>query len=173
MGSNVNIASPGQKPLNVFLNDICGGAAGMWNMGVQNNNHEVYGVVTQSGSLLITQISPNSTGGQFDGIYKHNGVTYYWYPSDGDMPPYAGTILSGGRYFIPIVATVHTHNPCLSDGTDGISNNDGADDFPFAAQFSSINHFVLGCNGSAAQFNSNSYYNLQTGNLSNSCSIIH
>jgi hypothetical protein len=172
-GGNSNFISPGQKPLAEFLNDKCGGALGMWNMGIQNNNHEVYGVVTQSGSLLITQISPNTNGGQFDGIYEHNGTTYYFYPADGNMPGYSGTILSGNKYFIPISATVHTHNPCMNDGTNGITDNDGSDDFPFAGKFSGINHYVIGCNGSVAQYNSRSYFNSQSGNLSSSCSIIN
>jgi hypothetical protein len=175
-GSNFgdDASSPGQKPIAEYVNDKCGGAVGMWNMGLQNNNHEVYGVLTQDGSLLITQISPNSTGGQFDGLYSQNGTTYYWYPANGNpTPQYAGTITSGNKYFIPISATIHTHTPCVNDGTDGITGRDGADDFPFASQFSGINHFVLGCNGGTAQYNSSSYFNHQTGNHSSTCNIIH
>jgi hypothetical protein len=172
-GNNNSLNSPGRKPIAEFINDKCGGVLGMWNMGVQNNNHEVYGVITQSGSLLITQISPNTTGGQFDGIYEFNGTTYYFYPADGNMPGYAGTILSGNKYFIPISGTVHTHNPCMNDNTNGITDNDGSDDFPFAGKFSGINHYVLGCNGAIAQYNSRAYFNLHNGNLSSTCTFIN
>lgn len=176
----MNGISPGQKPLAEFSStNKCNGVVGMWNMGIQNNNYEVYGVLTTNGSLLITQISPSSTGGQFDGLYNWedgngNTKTYYWYPAGNDpMPQYPGTTKIGGRYFIPISSTIHTHTPCVLDGSDGITGRSGDDDFPMASKFPSIKHYVIGCDGKTAEFNSNSYFNIKNGPLTTSCNGIN
>jgi hypothetical protein len=172
--SNISAFSPGMKPIAEYpASNRCKGLQDMWSLGVSSNNKEVYGVITKDGSLLITQVSPYTTGGQFDGIYSYQGQVYYFYPAAGNPPvSYEGAMISGGKIFIPIKATVHTHNPALLDGTDGITNNDGTDDFPFAQQFSTINHYVIG-NGAVAQFNSYAYFNKQRGTLPTTCNSIN
>lgn len=170
---NITGFSPGQKPLAEYsAQQRCNGLQNMWNAGIQNNSSETYGVITIDGSLLFTQIG-GQTGGQIDGIYEQDGSVYYFYPKTGNpTPTYLGTITAHPvYYFVPISATVHTHTPCTNDGTDGISNRAGDDDFPFAARFFQIKHYVIGCSA-VAEFNNYSYFNIRNGNLSVTCNNI-
>lgn len=165
--------SPGARPLAQYnQTDMCTGLSNMWNMGIANSHKEVYGVIATDGTLLITQISPYTTGGQFNGIYEHQGTMYYFFPKDGGaMPLISGTIDGGSSFYIPISATIHTHTPAILDGTDGITNQDGTDDFPFASRFPLLTNYVIG-NNAIGKFNGNSYYDIKTGSLSTTCSNI-
>lgn len=51
---------------------------------------------------------------------------------------------SSNYYLIPIVASVHTHAPCRSDGTNGVSHRVGTDDRDRANANPEINHWVVG-----------------------------
>lgn len=79
--------------------------------------------------------------------------------------------MQAGYYFIPVVASLHTHTPCRSDGTNGTSNSVGSDDKTQAQTSPNIRHWVIGC-GSVAQFNgsNSSFFNKHTGSLSTICS---
>ena len=168
-----NTNSPGSRPLSQYSNaDRCTGLSDMWNMGITNGNREVYGVIATDGTLFITQISPYTTGGRFDGIYEYQGTMYYFFNKDGGaMPTIPGTAQTSRAFFIPITATIHTHTPAILDGTDGITNADGADDFPFANRFPLLTNYVIG-NNAVGKFNGNRYYDIKSGNLSTTCSNI-
>lgn len=174
-GFNQNLIYFGEGIKPIYENDNkCLGIQEMWSMS-QNSGDEFAAVLTTDGAILITQ-QLNPTGRGFGGIYEFNGTTYYQYPiSDG--PPsrtYSGQIESAGRYFIPISATIHSHTPCISDGTDGITNNTINDDQNFASHYQNANHYIIGCN-SIGQFNnsSNQAFNIQNGNLNILCNNIN
>lgn len=152
---------------------ICDGVERIWQLNQQNGD-EYVGVLTTDGAILIMQqLNPN--GGGITGIYNHNGNTYYQYPTSQGAPSrtYAGQIIASGKYFIPIVASIHSHAPCLNDGTDGTGNTIN-DDQAFANHYSNINHFIIGCNA-IGQFNgsSNQAYNISNGSLSSICNNIN
>ncbi len=145
----------------------------MWNKGV-NASRETLGVLTSDGNLLFTSISSSATGGSIDGVNHipgYTGVVYAYPTQNNPMPTYAGTFVYGQYYCIPISATIHTHTPCVSDGTHGITGMNGVADFPMAGQFKEIKHYVIGCNA-VVQFDNNSYFNLKSGPLSSNCNDI-
>ena len=152
--------------------DKCTGVQDMWN---SYPNNEVAGYLTADGKVILTDILGNSRG-TMGAPYVHNGTAYYAYPNTQPAPSqnYTGMLNQAGYYFIPIVASIHTHTPCRSDGTNGISHPVGLDDKAFAQQYPSINHWVIGC-GAIGQFdgsNSN-FFNKSFGSLSNICGGIH
>ncbi len=161
----------GEKPIGESPNK-CQGAQDMWNASVSNNK-EVVGLLTSDGKT-ITVAMLGYSGGSWGGLYKHEGTVYYTYPSSKGAPSqlYAGMQVAAGQYFIPIVATIHTHNPCIQMGGDGITNitlSEG--DQSLAQSFQTINHYIIGC-GAIGEFD---YHNdfpsiLQSGNLSTTCS---
>jgi hypothetical protein len=165
--------SPGQRPLDAFSNK-CDGINDLWNRSL-NSGNEVNGVLTLDGYFLVTQISGQASG-PFHGVYNYAGQVYYYFPVDGGpAPTYQGTIISGNKYFIPIKATVHSHTPCINDGTDGITNNRSNHDENFAKTYPSINHYVVGCNA-IGQYSPNSngqYFNIQSGNIYQICNSVN
>ena len=169
----VEITDDGFKPIYEDDNK-CNGVNQLWNYS-QSSGDEYAAVLTTDGAILITQ-QLNTTGGGISGIYEFNGNTYYQYPTSQGAPSrtYQGQLISSGRYFIPISATLHSHTPCLNDGTDGITNNTINDDQNFAQRFSNIKHYIIGCNA-IGEFNGNSNqaFNIQTGNLSSTCHNIN
>lgn len=160
----------GDKPIMEYA-DRCQGLQDIWN---NYPNNEVSGYITSDGQLLVIDILAFN-GGETWGTYQYNGVTYYPYPMSQGAPAnnYAGIVQSAGYYLIPIVASVHTHSPCRTDGTNGVSHPVGQDDRDRAALSPGINHWVIGC-GAIAQYSgtSASFYNVQTGALSLLCNNV-
>lgn len=172
-GFGYTYVSPGLRPLATFTNK-CSGINDLWQRSV-NTGNEVNGVLATDGTFFVTEVS-GPTGGSFNGLYKNNGLLYYFFPVDGGpAPTNQGTITVNGRYFIPIIATVHSHTPCLYDGSNGVGGQ-SPNDATFANGFVDVaaNHYVIGC-GAIGQFSSNSngsYFNIQTGSLSSTCNYI-
>lgn len=136
----------GQKPLAEYANN-CSGAQGMWNTSVSQRK-EVVGVLTKDGKVMTVAITGYS-GGSFGGLYHYQGNAYYTYPVSYGAPTqtYTGMIESAGSYIIPIIATIHTHVPCLDDNTDGVSNKSLSEgDKNLATEFPMIPHYIIGCN---------------------------
>ncbi len=162
----------GDKPIYESDNK-CKGLNQLWAYS-QNSGDEYAGVLTTDGAILITQ-QLDIDGGGVNGIYEYKGITYYQYPTSQGAPSrtYQGQLESAGRYFIPIMATIHSHTPCLNDGTDGITNNSIDDDQDFASHYPNINHYIIACNA-IGQFNGNGNraFNIQTGSLSITCNSI-
>lgn len=170
MGVCLPPVNPGTKPIYEYSNK-CSGISSIWS---NYPNNEVAGYVTTDGQLLVIDILPYN-GGNTYGTYDFNGVTYYPFP-DNTGPPsgtYQGMLHERGYYFIPVSASVHTHSPCRTDGTNGVSHQVGQDDLTRAASSPNINHWAIGCNA-IGQFNSTStnFFNVQTGPLSSTCSSI-
>ena len=161
---------PGIKPLFEYSNK-CQGLENVWNNYPSN---EVMGYVTKDGQLLVTAIL-SYNGGSSSGTYYYQGTTYYPYPDSQGAPinNYEGMIHAAGFYFIPVVASAHTHTPCRNDGTDGVSQKVSDDDISEANMSPYINHWVIGC-GAIAQYNGDSanFFNAQHGDLSNLCNSI-
>lgn len=151
------------KPLEEHNNKSTG-IVRLWDMS-QQTNKEIFGVLTKDGAILITQVLQSSSGG-ITGIYSHETKTHHQYPTNQGVPSrvYAGMIMSAGRYFIPINATIHSHTPCSTDGTDRVSNQVINDDRSFASNHPNANHYIIGC-GASAQFDgsSNQAYNIRFG----------
>lgn len=169
----------GTKPLAEYSDTAkCQGVQDIWNNYPVN---EVMAFVTSEGKLIVTQVLP-LTGGSVNGLYTHNNPAtgaptyYYIYPMSSGAPSqnYAGMVNNGQYYFIPIVASVHTHAPCRTDGTNGVSHPVGSDDQALATSHSGLRHFVIGC-GAVAQYNSSNpnFYNVQIGLLSSTCNLIN
>lgn len=167
------IFEEGDKPLEEYDNK-CAGINRIWQLS-QANGDEYAGVLTTDGAILITQ-QLNPSGGGISGIYNFNGNTYYQYPASQGSPSrtYAGQLFASGRYFIPIVSSIHSHTPCINDGSDGITNNIINDDKAFASHYSNINHFIIGCNA-IGQFNgsSNQAFNILNGSLNSICNNVN
>jgi hypothetical protein len=166
----------GDKPISEYSNK-CQGLQDIWN---NNPNNEMYGYITSDGKLIVTNRLPVSGGAAF-GTFKHpNGTTYYPYPMSQSAPSqsYSGMIQypasNPTHYLIPVVASVHTHSPCRSDGTNGVSHAVGSDDTTFAASHPELRHWIIGC-GAIAQFNgtNSSFFNVQSGNISSTCNSIN
>lgn len=163
----------GQKPLNEYA-DKCGGAQGIWNTSVANNK-EVVGLLTTDGKFMSVAMVGTS-GGSWGGLYVHDGTTYYTYPDTQGAPTqtYAGMVHAANQYFIPVKATVHTHSPCVNDGTDGISNTTlSSGDQNLAEKYKGIKHYIIGC-GAIGSFDDSSDEPsvINTGVLSSTCSSI-
>ena len=163
----------GQRPLAEY-SDKCQGAQGIWNMSL-SNNREVVGLLTSDRKIIVVAML-GYDGGKWGGLYPYQGTTYYTYPDSEGAPlqSYSGLVQSAHQYFIPIVATIHTHSPCIQMGGDGISNmilSQGDQDL--AARFQNINHFIIGCDA-LGKFNhySDSPILLQSGNISSTCNQI-
>jgi hypothetical protein len=159
----------GPKPLKEY-NDKCEGLKDIWNSYPDN---EVYGYVTADGKFLMTNVT-SFTGGDVSGVYEHDGTIYYTFP-DTNGPPsgtYTGMVHSVNKYFIPVVASVHTHSPCRTDGTNGVSHDVGEADRKLAKTYPKLKNFVIGC-GAIAEFNSETkFFNVRTGTLDNNCTYV-
>ncbi|WP_289021961.1 hypothetical protein [uncultured Salegentibacter sp.] len=170
---NEMIFDEGDKPLEEY-DDKCTGISRVWELS-QRDGDEYAAVLTLDGAILITQ-QLGTRGGGISGIYNYNGTTYYQYPASQGRPSrtYSGQLNSSDRYFIPIIATMHSHTPCINDGTNGITNNTINDDQNFANYYPNINHYIIGCNA-VGQFNgsSNQVFNVHTGNLNTICNNIN
>lgn len=105
-----------------------------------------------------------------------NYIKYYYYYPVSSGPPaqnYPGLIERNGNYFIPVVANIHTHTPCVNDGTDGVTGHKlGEDDTRIAHAEPNLRHYIIGCDGTIGSFNAASSYPtvLGSGNLSSTCS---
>ena len=161
----------GDRPLFEY-SDKCQGLQNAWS---NYPNNEVYGYITADGKFIVTNIL-SATGGSAFGTYSYNGTTYYPFPASQGAPTlsYAGMVETAGYYLIPVVASVHTHSPCRTDGSNGVSHPVGSDDKSFAASHPELNHWVIGC-GAIGQYNGtdDSFSNVQSGNLSALCSSVH
>ena len=164
------VVNLGDKPIFEYA-DKCQGLQDMWNNYPSN---EVAGYVTSNGQLLVTGIL-SQQGGSSGGTYEYNGITYYPYPKSQGAPSnnYAGMQENSSYYFIPVIASFHTHTPCLTDGTNGVSQAVSPDDHDAAINHPNINHWVIGC-GAIAQFNGNNanFFNVQSGPLSTICANV-
>jgi len=159
----------GPKPLKEY-NDKCEGLKDIWNSYPDN---EVYGYVTADGKFLMTDVA-SLAGGEVSGVYQHGETIYYVFP-DTNGPPsgtYTGIKHVLNNYFIPVVASVHTHTPCRTDGTNGVSHNVGDEDRALATKYPKLRNFVIGC-GAIAEFNSeDKFFNVRTGTLDNNCTYV-
>jgi hypothetical protein len=159
----------GGKPIEEY-DDKCAGVCRLWELSLETGN-EYFAVLTLDSALLITQqLSPH--GGGITGLYNYNGTTYYQYLISWGSPArtYTGQFSRVNRYFITIVATIHTHPLCVNDGTDGITNFILKRDQKFAAAYPNVNHYIVGC-GAIGQLSGNSSkaFNIQSGNLDTLC----
>jgi len=161
----------GDRPIASYATK-CPGVQAMWN---NYPNNEARGFLTRDGGVIFTDVLGYSGGGA-SALYVHNGTSYYVYPASQGAPAitYSGTQLVNGNYYIPVVASIHTHTPCRTDGTNGVTQPVGDDDKNFASRSGNINHWVVGC-GAIAQYNgtSTNFYNVRTGALSTLCSYIN
>jgi len=159
----------GPKPLKEY-NDKCEGLKDIWNSYPDN---EVYGYVTADGRFLMTDVT-SFTGGKVSGVYQYGETIYYVFP-DTNGPPsgtYAGIQHVLNKYFIPVVASVHTHSPCRTDGTNGVSHEVSKPDRDLATEYPKLRNFVIGC-GAIAEFNKETkFFNVRTGTLDNNCTYV-
>lgn len=174
-----NSFSPNASKLEVSIKpreefgDKCTGLQSAWNLS-RTQNKEVAGFITTGGGLVTTNVG-TYTSSKVIGLYEHyNGSTYtsyYQYPVSQGAPKivHPGMFVKGGRYYIPVVATFHTHIPCEDDGTNGVSHTVSPGDNDLARRYPHTKHYAIGC-GAVAQFNTGSkFINVQGGSLSSLC----
>lgn len=163
----------GNKPLGDY-NDICSGVQAMWKASASTQN-ETFGLITSDNKFMYVSMQSYS-GGSIGGMAIYQGQAYYTYPDTQGFPNinYAGIIHSVHQYWIHVKGTVHTHSPCLQDGTDGVSDMIlSAADQQLARRFTMIPHYIIGCDAVGSFSNSsNSPILLQSGNLNSTCSLI-
>ncbi|OEK06595.1 hypothetical protein [Roseivirga misakiensis] len=165
----------GKKPLKEY-NTKCSGFQDMWN---SYPNQEVFGYITTDGKVIMTDIL-SENGGSAGGLYEYEGTSYYSYPASQGKPSqsYAGMVKAGPSsnpyYLIPVSASVHTHSPCRSDESNGISHNVGNEDKVFASTHTLIKHYVIGCDA-IGEYNGtkNSFFNKKLGNIDETCKKIN
>lgn len=164
--------SEGNKPEEFA--DKCSGILGLWNKSLTNNNREVVGFITSNGKIILTQIQgPN--GGDVNGLVKSGGTVYYGYSDSYGAPiqTYPGMLHQNGKYYIPISATIHTHSPCLTDNTNGVSQLVSNEDSDLAAELTTISHYIIGCDALGSYDEDSSEYDLiESGNLADICDEI-
>lgn len=162
----------GVKPLKEF-DDKCTGLEELWAMSSDSGN-EIGAVLTNDGAILIIK-EGEKDGITWPGLYNFGEKVYYQYPTSQGAPTrtYSGQVIRANRYFIPIRATIHSHTPCLTDGTDGITNREIREDKQVATKHVNIKHFIVGCNA-IGQFKStrSNAFNIQNGDLSTLCNLI-
>ncbi len=169
----------GEKPILEYADSAkCTAMNDIWN---NYPNNEVISFITADGKIIVTDILPLD-GGITRGLYKYfdaftNSFKYYYtFPVSEGAPSqtYSGMVNNGSYYFIPVVASIHTHTPCRQDGTNGVSHNVGKADKDFALNNSGLRNWVIGC-GAIAQFDhiNPNFYNIQNGPLSSTCSMIN
>jgi len=165
----------GKKPLKEY-NTKCNGLQDMWN---SYPNNEVLGYITADGKVILTDIL-SQNGGSASGLYEHKGTSYYSYPASQGKPSqdYAGMRKVGSSsnpyYLIPVSASVHTHSPCRSDGSNGISHQVGNEDKAFASSHNLIKHWVIGCDAIGEYNGTNdSFFNKKIGNINQTCKQIN
>lgn len=113
---------------------------------------EFVGVITEDQHLLILG------GGDFNHAYMKkplffNGKFYIRLEKNCAIK-YSGKIENRLGTFIPIIATIHSHNPkCSGLGSLGIMSDE---DFEIAKMFPSLRHFIIGCR-EYAEFNVKGY----------------
>ena len=164
----------GVRPLQEYPT-VCGGVQGIWNSSIAVNR-ETVGVITTDGKFIyIAQVGYD--GGSWGGLYTSQGQAYYTYSDSQGVPQYnyAGMIHSAKHYFIPIKGTVHTHSPCVDDGTDGVTSVNLSDgDQQLAARYPNLKHYIIGCKAVGQFSTSNGTGSptlLGTGDLSTTCSL--
>lgn len=171
------ILSPGPKPVAEYK-DRCAGAQGLWDLGIQNNYVEVFGYLTPTGEIFATAILGSAGGDVGQGLYKFDTglkISYYYYYPVSQGPPaqtYPGMMVVNGNYYIPVVASIHTHTPCLNDGPDGVSGHElGDDDKAIAPNNPNLRNYIIGCNGTIGSFSTASSFPkvLGSGSLSSTC----
>lgn len=170
---NLINGSDGKKPMAEF-SSACAGANQIWQEAVTNNK-EIVGLLTMDNKFIKVAVL-GATGGQWGGLYKWQGQAFYTWPKTYGSPTqtYTGMITTPTRYFIPVRATVHTHNACANSGGDGVSNLvQSPGDAGLASKFNMINHYVVGCNA-LGTFNSsqNDYTLASPGDISATCTQI-
>ncbi|QQL48781.1 hypothetical protein [Mucilaginibacter ginkgonis] len=141
-----------------------------------NEQKETVGLLTSDGKFLCVAVT-GYDGGNWGGLYNFEGQAYYTYPSSAGAPTqtYSGMINRGGQYYIPVVATVHTHYPCHDDGTDGVTGGTlSSGDKNLANKYPMMNHYIVGCDALGKFANGdNSATLLSTGTLSSTCSKVN
>ncbi|MBV7532474.1 hypothetical protein [Chitinophaga sp. sic0106] len=163
----------GNKPIAEYP-ITCSGVQGSWDRAATLDK-EVVSVLTVDNRVMTVAVL-GYDGGRASGFYMHEGQAYYTYPESQGAPQqqYAGMIKAAGQYFIPIRATIHTHSPCIQDGTDGVSNQTLSNgDQNMATSYPSIVHYIIGC-GAIGQFKAGetSATVIATGPLNVTCSSI-
>ena len=136
----------------------CEGIQDIWNNAVSNNK-EVLAFLLSDGTLVTLPYNTSTNISAVVPPASYNGET-------------AGTYFNGVDSFVQIVATIHTHNECINDHSDGVSglSNDDVSVFQTFLQFSPpIKHYVMGCGVVGETDINGSISNKQWGTPSQTC----
>ncbi|WP_128546585.1 hypothetical protein [Larkinella soli] len=152
------LSGPGEEPL-AFFQDPCQFKEDIWRRSTSKIPSEYFGAIITDGTYS-TLSRVGVSRGKVEGLIEHNGTkqVYFYYPAKNKKTPPCQHLKISLRsieyYAIPLKATVHTHTPCLKDGTDGVSHEVGDEDLRFATLYPNMQHWVIGCDDVVAQFNS-------------------
>jgi hypothetical protein len=145
---------------------------------VEADNPEGFGYITADQQFIFTATVGGLGGavGTLTTIVNGNTTTcYYEYPMSAGAPTgnYAGIKNDGTNYMIPVVATVHTHNECLNDGTNGIENGVSASDKALANAHPTLRNYVIGCGAVGSYAAGDNNYTQKNGDTAANCAFFH
>jgi hypothetical protein len=143
----------------------CAGIQAMWDSVTgMPDNPEGIGYITADGKFIYTTTT-GSLGGSTNTIAKIDGIYYYEYNAVFGAPTqtYEGMIMDGPNYAIPIVAIVHTHNECLNDWTNGLTQSISDGDKATAHKYPGLHNYVVGCDADGSYADGDTNYTVFSG----------
>ena len=109
------------------------------------NSGEFFGYITEDNHLIVSYWG-NFYKVESKALQPFNGKLY---AKVEVSQTYKGQIENRLGKFIPIKATIHSHNPqCLNKGESGLDEI-GSEDLAFAKRYKSVSHYIYGCGGMA------------------------
>lgn len=164
-GFNDSLGAEEPEPIEEYAT-TCEGINSMWD---DYPDNETFGYITQGGKLILVGIA-GEHGGDVPKLEFVDGKYYYSFPPTDNLTlEYEGIVKRPHAYFIPIRASVHTHNPCRFTSDSGVGHTVGPEDQDLAKKYPGINHYAIGCNAIAQFKDSPYFFNTKTGELDNFC----
>ncbi len=121
------------------------------------NPVEFIGYITDDDKLIVIS-SGKLTKAEAPAPFKFNG-RYYLRLKDAPTLTYAGIITNRIGIFIPIKATIHSHNPqCKYSGQDrSMVYEMSGDDIALAYNYPSLKHYVITCDNVVVEFTADGF----------------
>ena len=119
------------------------------------NSVEFFGYITKDNKLIV------SNKGSFSNV-ESKALQFFngkWYAMVKVSKTYEGQINNRLGSFVPIKATIHSHNPQCENKVSGLDEM-SKEDLLFAKKYNSINHYIYACGG-MAQFNSEGFVKVE------------
>ncbi len=120
-----------------------------------SNSVEFFGYITEDNRLIV------SNKGTFSKV-ESKALQFFngkWYARVSVSKTYQGQINNRFGSFVPVKATIHSHNPQCEMPVTGLDEM-SEEDLLFAKKYNSIKHYIYGCGG-IAEFNSEGFVKVE------------